>query len=422
MGTCNLPEYKHKTQRDETQAMRAVCNDTGVLPAIAAWLSRPCRLFTPPSGRWDSKLARSIVEIDGRFINHLPCCFVRTVKVQRAALLSILSFGVRVCCSVSSRPFLAVLFSTFNVLAPEWPKALLHPGRSRSAFWKMLATNAVDVRDLLRLDGRNMHYFPTEMRDCQMYAEAVVHKQMAFCGIRHVSLRLRSCASFMAYVIRIRPSAYMLCSAILRSHDIYLLRLALSGGFGRALFCTHAPLRSSVAAGSAAVWASTGLRGIPQDLRSSKDYLYSLAPECGCLLLNGLKEPLLNDATFRRTLASAHPHLASVMDVSTEMKPVASPPTEALPLSTGKRAQESTQDRCKKRARLQELLHCPICMDTVRGRVQQCRMGHIFCAECVARMPNSIEFVCPLCRIRQSRFVLARSLVSERLASLLGEM
>ena len=361
MANLVIQQYKNRTQREEGKVLRATVGQGDVLASLAAWLSRPCQLFSPPGHRWNLKLAKRIVEVDGLFIEHLPHSMARTIKVQRAALLSILRFGVRASCSVTSRPLFSRLFANFDTLSAEWPKGLLHPGRARSLFWKVLGSHAVDVRDLLAMDGRNMNYLPAEMRDCDMYGRAVANSQISLCGARYVSLRLRNCPSFMAYAISKRPPAYLLCSAALRSRDLYLLRLSLAGGFESALYCTCAPLRTSSAAGSAAVWAADGLRGLPQDLRGNADYLCKLAPECGLLLLNGLSDPLLRDDGFRTRLARARPDLATALQIS-----VREEPSEALvnevPLS--KRPREVESERSRKRARIQELLHCPICMDT----------------------------------------------------------
>lgn len=401
-----IEEYKKNAECEQTRLVQSMSLYDNILPLFSKWLLNPCPTFNPPLGFWDISVAFQVVCVDGRFITHLPAEFARTRKIQRTALLHLLRLGVKGSAVKAKRPFLQAILSNVDVLRAEWPKRLVHPGERRSAFWKLLSSSASDIQHLLELDGRNLRCMPTDMRNCDIYVRASSHRDIARCGVPYATARLRDCCDFMAYAINKRPTAYLHCSARLRSVDLYLLRLALEGGFKTAMYCTHSPLRTSIAAGVAAIWVNRGLKGLPSDLRFDSDYLCKLAPECGSLILNGLNESLLNNSEFREKIAQER-SLGCVVTPHPKVQ------------AHKKRPLKTVLSNNSKRARLRDVLHCAICLDTVQGKVQQCRLGHIFCASCISKMPGGVEFVCPQCRMRQSRFVLARCLVSERLRDLL---
>jgi hypothetical protein len=179
-------------------------------------------------------------------------------------------------------------------------------------------------------------------------------------------------------------------------------------------------------------------------LRTDPAHLLTLAEEYGALIAQGLEQPLLRDALFQLDLVYACPgalvHLPFAATPTFVQAAVARDPWLAgqLPLldkdaleyllpthlnakSLARFFQGPLEDwaaedeRPRKRARISEILECPVCCERVRGKVQQCRHGHIFCGECIARIAGEI-FVCPICRDRQPKVLLARSLVAESCA------
>lgn len=417
-STDSLRRFERKTSKDNKSLEEALfCARDPQL--MVEWLNGSPRTFAPPSHFWTVELAIRVVSTDARCISDLPSSLSRVKGVRRQALLQLLGVGIPATCFSGNQPFLGLLSRDRKGLQAGWPKALPLPTLNRSAFWWLLGERSEDLRNLLALDGRNIAYFPSKLKDCGFYAKAALNSDAALCGIRHLSAQFRDCPIFMAYAIRKRPSAYMHCSKRLRCGDYFLFHRALSKGFHRALFCTHPPLRLDHSLGVAAVWATGGLGGIPSKLRKDPRYLCQLAPSCGSLMLRGMDSLLLENKDFLIKLLRARPEMSSALIKRDVALPI-EPPTCRLPYVECALEPQDLWIRVK-RARYLDILECPICKDTVRGTVQQCRLGHTFCSECIARMPGGVEFVCPVCRIRQSRFVLARSLLSEKFVELLED-
>jgi len=63
---------------------------------------------------------------------------------------------------------------------------------------------------------------------------------------------------------------------------------------------------------------------------------------------------------------------------------------------------------------LEELLQCPVCLDTTQGIKCQCINGHHICFQC----KNQLQ-ICPVCK---SNFITTRNLAVEQLTAKLQDM
>ena len=72
-----------------------------------------------------------------------------------------------------------------------------------------------------------------------------------------------------------------------------------------------------------------------------------------------------------------------------------------------------------------DILDCPICLETISGRVVQCLNGHTFCGGCLDEITQHITagtINCPVCRIpmskrREIRNTLVENLIKECVGS-----
>ena len=194
------------------------------------------------------------------------------------------------------------------------------------------------------------------------------------------------------------------------------------------------------------------MRNLPLDLRSDGTYLLALAPSCAALmvpdLLPGLRAdalfqlellrvcpgvlrqlPLRSNATFLRAavadwLLAQHPEMILDRERPQGPLPACLNLTALTRFFQGalggwpeERAEGDAGAPSRKKLRLSEILQCPICRETVKARVQQCRNGHVFCALCIDSVVDD-DFSCPVCRTPHTRLDLPRCLVAEQCARL----
>ena len=435
-STLCIRDFRALAQLEQAQVLRQMMGRRSVVAPLSEWMRRPPVTFRGPLTR---DTARQLVEADGRVVSLLPQSFRRCKSIQHEAVLQVVSLGFKGSRALNQQPFMQSLLLNHSKVIP--------PLEERTKSWMelvdLLGSNWFRLCSLLQIDGRNLGYFPAELRDNPVIAHAAQNADPRFCGLRYASARLRDCSNFMSIAVRRRASLYRLCSYRLRGTELALLRCALNGGFREALCHATPPLKRKREASVAALEATKTLRSFPLDLRANTDHLLDLAGEYGVLIAQGLEPPLTQNALFQLDLVhicpEAFPHLTFASTPTFVQAAVARNPWLAsqipspnkglleylLPTSISIEAlsrffQGPLQDwndaaSAAKRARLSEILECPVCCDRVRGKVQQCRHGHIFCSECIARMPGEI-FVCPICRDRQPKLFLSRSLVAESCA------
>ena len=427
--------FRARARSEQAQVLRQMLARRSVVAPLEEWMRRRPMRFR---GALNWAVARELIQADGRMVSLLPESFRRSRSMQHEAVLQIVSMGIKGSRALNHAPFLqALLLNHVRVVADE-------PAASWTELVALLGSKWFRLCSLLHTDGRNLGYFPTDLRDNPVIAHAAQNADPRFCGLRYASARLRDCSNFMAIAVRRRASSYRLCSHRLRGTELALLRCALDGGFREALCHTVAPLKRRREASAAALEATQTLKSLPFDLRTDKDHLLALAEEYGALVAQGLEAPLTRDALFQLDLVyacpEAFPYLALATTPTFVKAAVARNPWLASQIPAPKKELleyilpehvnvealarffqgplqdwDETEQPAGKRARLSEILECPVCSERVKGKVQQCRHGHIFCSECIARMHGEI-FVCPICRDRQPKPFLARSLVAESCA------
>lgn len=63
---------------------------------------------------------------------------------------------------------------------------------------------------------------------------------------------------------------------------------------------------------------------------------------------------------------------------------------------------------------LEELLQCPVCLDTAQGMKYQCVNGHHICSQCKMQL-----HICPICK---SQFIGTRNLAVEQITAKLQDI
>jgi hypothetical protein len=402
------------------------------------------------------------VAADGRAIALLPLALQADAQARANAVLQILCQGAR-WAAQTPRAFLAMMLS-----GEVWlPPAISAP----HVIIQALLHDSARLVEPLRIDGRALAFLPPPLRDDTVLCWAACRAPARVTGCRWASPRLRDSLVFMKGVVRHDASAYRWASARLRSSCLPLLEVAIAGGNHMALHMASAPLRRCLGAARAAFVSARATSVLPAEVRTDRAsmlYLAATVETQGARVGLGLCEapdmkddalfqlelvkrapscigevPLRRNRVFLRAALAENPWLLAEPGVheaamTLRVMPARTPsldrylegPPPAAGAASGapKRPREGETEGSEpeerpplKRSRLVQELKCPVCLETVGGKVLQCLNGHILCGQCAGSMPPGAAHRCPVCRASQSHERLGRNLLAEFLASSLRE-
>ena len=387
--------------------------------------------------------ARQAVALDGRSFEVLHPHLRTDSLLSRMALEQILLLGTRAHVSWGrARPFIAELRCGKIKLPPTFDFRDVEAALTRPSDL---------VRRLLLQDPRALCWFGPAVQDCETSVRVAVHAARggAAAALGGASARLRASVSFGTWAVRADARSFPYLSPTLRTRRD-LLRLALEGGYGRALESASEDLRSDPMCLRLALLHA----GSWQDLPWHVDPLLLL--ECAQEETRVLGEKLL------RWLLHRHPKDVQMrlhaLRIWPELLPLASrgqgarflrqamladpdvalgiPAEEAgrlsclearakacradlLPRSLRRKLQEESGDADgssrRVRRRLGGEMRCPVCLDEVCRPVMQCRQGHLICLGCLERLPRIAQgrTRCPVCRCEHEEQGFSRSLLAD---------